>query len=355
MVRTTYRVIVKELKITKPYARIVVMILAGEILTMEKKLQVFVSSTFTDLIEERQAAVESILNAGHIPAGMELFKAGDESQKETIKRWIDESDAYMLILGGRYGSIDKDTGKSYTHWEYDYAGEKGIPRFAIVIDEDALEEKIKEKGSSVMEKENPQKLQDFKREVLGKVSKFFTDVKDIKLYVLESLKEFERDNNLTGWVSGEKLGSYEELLEENHELLKENNRLKRESEKLEERLNKENEINGFSYDEIKKYLNETIIDIPKDIDHKQAGTSVSLKKLFLRNMESFAVGIENRYKMGTSKQVLFYLVAPKLMAFNLVDKIKLPRVKYERMQLSKFGNKFVAMHEMEQLNKKPAK
>ena len=67
---------------------------------MNKKLQVFVSSTYTDLIEERQAAVEAILDAGHIPAGMELFKGG-KSQMETIRKWIDESDVYMLILGGR--------------------------------------------------------------------------------------------------------------------------------------------------------------------------------------------------------------------------------------------------------------
>ena len=38
-----------------------------------KKYQIFVSSTFTDLIAERQSAVEAILKAGHIPAGMELF------------------------------------------------------------------------------------------------------------------------------------------------------------------------------------------------------------------------------------------------------------------------------------------
>jgi CRP-like cAMP-binding protein len=47
---------------------------------------------------ERQAVVEAILKAGHIPAGMELFAAGDESQLETIYRWIDESDVFMLIL-----------------------------------------------------------------------------------------------------------------------------------------------------------------------------------------------------------------------------------------------------------------
>ena len=39
---------------------------------VERKLQVFVSSTYSDLIEERQAAVQAILTAGHIPAGMEL-------------------------------------------------------------------------------------------------------------------------------------------------------------------------------------------------------------------------------------------------------------------------------------------
>jgi len=52
----------------------------------EKKLQVFVSSTYTDLIEERQAAVEAILSSGNIPAGMELFAAGDESQNDSYKK-----------------------------------------------------------------------------------------------------------------------------------------------------------------------------------------------------------------------------------------------------------------------------
>ena len=66
---------------------------------MPKKLQVFVSSTFIDMKDERQAAVEAILQAGHIPAGMELFTAGNKSQWEVIKRWIKESDAFMLVLG----------------------------------------------------------------------------------------------------------------------------------------------------------------------------------------------------------------------------------------------------------------
>lgn len=100
---------------------------------LKKRLQVFVSSTFLDLKKERQAAVSAILSAGHIPAGMELFTAGDQSQMDVIKQWIDESDVFLLILGSRYGSIETKTGKSYTHLEYEYALSHNKPFFACVI------------------------------------------------------------------------------------------------------------------------------------------------------------------------------------------------------------------------------
>ena len=100
---------------------------------MKRRLQVFVSSTFVDLISERQAAVSAILKAGHIPAGMELFTAGDRSQMDTIKQWIDESDVYLLILGGRYGSVEPSSGISYTELEFDYALQQKKPLFAVVV------------------------------------------------------------------------------------------------------------------------------------------------------------------------------------------------------------------------------
>src|SRR5580765_8889615 len=99
----------------------------------QRRLQVFVSSTYSDLIAERQAAVEAILTAGHIPAGMELFTAGDETQMDVIKQWIDASDAFLLILGDRYGSIEPTSGKSYTQIEYEYAVSNQKPLFACVI------------------------------------------------------------------------------------------------------------------------------------------------------------------------------------------------------------------------------
>lgn len=155
---------------------------------MDKKLQVFVSSTYTDLKEERQAAVEAILQAGHIPAGMELFSAGNDSQLQTIYKWIDESDVYMLILGGRYGSVDAKTGKSYTQLEYEYALSKNIPVFSIVLSDIYLTNNISKNGlNNILEQNEPDKYKDFKSLVMSKIVKFVNDTKDIKIGIITSL------------------------------------------------------------------------------------------------------------------------------------------------------------------------
>ena len=168
---------------------------------MNKKLQVFVSSTYTDLIEERQAAVQAILDAGHIPAGMELFKAGNESQLKTIYKWIDESDVYMLILGGRYGSVESMSGKSYTQLEYEYAISKNIPVFAVVLSESFLTNKVNTLGlTNAMEQKAPDKYQAFKAFVMSKIIREVDDCKDIKIEVHAALNEFINDPNITGWT-----------------------------------------------------------------------------------------------------------------------------------------------------------
>ncbi len=93
---------------------------------MEKRYQVFISSTYKDLISERQAIMKAVLDEEDIPAGMELFPAANDSAWELILKVINISDYYVLILGGRYGSID-DTGVSYTEKEYDLALSMEIP------------------------------------------------------------------------------------------------------------------------------------------------------------------------------------------------------------------------------------
>ncbi len=179
------------------------MTFGGRMLT--RKLQVFVSSTFLDLKEDRQAAVQAILSAGHIPAGMELFAAGSESQLQTIYRWIDDCDVYMLLLGGRYGTVESRSGLSYTELEFNYALKAKKPHFSLVLTERALEARIKLHDSSILETENGEKYRDFKTRVGGFTLKNFEDSKDIEIATRDSLKEIERNSKLFGWVSGKEI------------------------------------------------------------------------------------------------------------------------------------------------------
>ena len=223
----------------------------------EKKLQVFVSSTYNDLKEERQAAVEAILSSGNIPAGMELFTAGDETQMIVIKRWIEESDVYLLILGGRYGSIEKNSGKSYTHLEYEYALSINKPLFAVVITDKALDIKAKDSDwRSVIERDNPKLLDEFRNQVLKNLVKFWEDSKDIKLAIHETLNEFSNTRkNLVGWVRGNQSINAGLLAEEIARLTKRNSELE---EKITE--SKVNALyNGVTYQEMANLLKHTNI------------------------------------------------------------------------------------------------
>src|SRR5689334_7610079 len=102
---------------------------------MDKRYQVFVSSTYEDLREERQEVIQALLELDCIPTGMELFPATDEDSWTLIKEFIRQCDYYVVIVAGRYGSINRATGKSYTQMEYEFAVEVGIPALAFLHQE----------------------------------------------------------------------------------------------------------------------------------------------------------------------------------------------------------------------------
>lgn len=103
---------------------------------MERKYQIFISSTYVDLIKEREVVTKQILEDHHFPIGMEMFAPNDKKQWETIKATIDSSDIYLLLVGFRYGSIDPDDKISYTEKEFNYALSKGMPVIAFVKNDD---------------------------------------------------------------------------------------------------------------------------------------------------------------------------------------------------------------------------
>ncbi len=322
---------------------------------MKRKLQVFVSSTFTDLIEERQAAVSAILKAGHIPAGMELFTAADRSQMDIIKNWIDESDVYMLILGGRYGSIEPTTGKSYTELEYDYAVEQGKALFAVVIKEEALEKKVKEHGTDFLERDEPKSLSEFKNKVLSNMSSFFEDVKDIRLCVHESLSDFSANRKLKGWVSADEIIDTHDLAEEIKKLNEENRKLKSDIENKDKKIKSLLNNKDSEFRELAGVLNEIKITIPKTRSKADNDIETNLLNIFVTCKDSFVNGITNDINMKDWENFLFYEVSPILKIHGLMENEKVTGVRYRRYVATELGTKLLAYVEKEQIKKNKEK
>lgn len=318
---------------------------------MNKKLQVFVSSTYTDLIEERQAAVEAILDAGHIPAGMELFKAG-KSQMETIKKWIDESDIYMLILGGRYGSIEEESGLSYTQLEYEYALNKDIPVFAVVLSQSFLTNKINVLGlDKVMESINLGKYQAFKSLVMSKIIRDVNDCKDIKIQVHATLNEFIHSYDLIGWVRNENDVSY--LIKENNALSKENCLLNQQIRILQEQLafKSKEQFGNYSFDELVNIFKNKVFVLPTDSISNTDKNTLDALSFFYFSFNLLTIGIEDCQNAPKESTYIFNNIAPYYIGFNLLEITKLPNSTTQRIQTTKLGSYFYTILESKNMFK----
>lgn len=200
---------------------------------MDKRYQVFVSSTFADLKDERSNVIQTLMEMDCIPAGMELFPALDEEQFEFIKKVIDDSDYYLLIIGGRYGSLSEE-GISYTEMEYDYAISKDIKVIALVhgSPEKLAVEKVE------MDSEAQQKLQTFKQKVTtNRLVKFWDDAKELSGLVALSLPKTIKTYPAIGWVRGNKATDNTELLTQLNDLRQENSKLEKQIQDLQKNQN----------------------------------------------------------------------------------------------------------------------
>lgn len=187
---------------------------------MEKKYQVFVSSTYQDLIEERQKVIEALLGKNCFPVGMEYFPAANDDQFTVIKKLIDRCDYYILIIGGRYGSIEPKLGKSYTQLEFEYAVSKGIPvaSFYHVKPDSLPGNKIEQTDTG------KEKLKSFRKIVQAKLCDSWKEPYELAFKVNKSLDYMFENYPRTGWVNASEISS----AEANKEILI----LKRENENL---------------------------------------------------------------------------------------------------------------------------
>lgn len=189
---------------------------------MDKRYQVFVSSTYADLQQERKKVIQALMEMDCIPSGMELFPAADEEQWIFIKKVIDDCDYYLLIIGGRYGSITED-GISYTEKEFDYAVEKGIKVIALIHgspDDIAF-------GKSEQNPELRKKLQLFRDKVMtGRLVKFWASAEELPGLVALSITKTIKMYPAIGWVRASQVAS-EKILAEINDLRNKNDELQK--------------------------------------------------------------------------------------------------------------------------------
>jgi hypothetical protein len=166
---------------------------------MKKRYQVFVSSTYKDLTEERSTVIQMILNLNHFPAGMEMFPAANEDQWRLIQRVIDESDYYIVVVGGRYGEMDEVSGLSYTEREYDYAVATNTPILGFLH----KEPETIPAGKTDQNDEAREKLTAFRKKVEGLPVKYFTSAAELGGQVAMSLINLVDAQPGIGWVRGD--------------------------------------------------------------------------------------------------------------------------------------------------------
>ncbi len=175
---------------------------------MDKRYQVFVSSTYKDLEEERQEVMHALLELDCIPSGMELFPAANESQWNLIKKVIEDCDYYILIVGGRYGSLSID-GLSYTEMEYRYAIQINKPIIAFIH---------RNPGKIIAEKteqtsEGKEKLTIFRKEVEKRLCKEWETAQELGSVVSRSLIQLIKSTPAIGWVRATELPDRDATIE----------------------------------------------------------------------------------------------------------------------------------------------
>ena len=262
---------------------------------MDKRYQVFISSTYADLKQERSKVIQTIMSLNCIPAGMELFPASNAEQFEFIKRIIDDCDYYVLIVGGRYGSLTKD-GISYTEKEFEYAKQKGLPILAFLhndLDSIPL-------GKSEKDPVKREMLNNFRDKVsTGRLIQFWTNPEELAGKVATSLSLTIMQTPAVGWVRAN-LQSTAEALQQENELRKELATLKNYVSQLE----KEKE-------ETKSLKNMSSLDDIITIRFTHVWWSTSIHQ-----------DVNKNYETPLSWGGLFESIAPRLMDFPNEDRAR---------------------------------
>jgi len=98
-------------------------------------MKVFISSTFKDLAEYRDKAIEVVLRHKCEPLAMEYFGARAEEPKTICDKEIQDCEIFIGIYAHRYGFIPDRETKSITQMEYELAKDLKKPCLCFIVEE----------------------------------------------------------------------------------------------------------------------------------------------------------------------------------------------------------------------------
>ncbi len=173
----------------------------------DKRYQVFVSSTYTDLQEERSVLTQALPALGCLPCGLEVNPVGAAAWT-SIKKLIDESDYYLLLIGSRYGTLSP-SGVSYSHMEYVYAATKQKPILVL------MHEAPESRPAPFQEKtpEGRRQLNDFRNLLMKGFVARWNDARSLDTAVRQYLPQLIKTRPSSGWVRSTGLSSPEQSRE----------------------------------------------------------------------------------------------------------------------------------------------
>jgi nucleoside 2-deoxyribosyltransferase len=152
----------------------------------------FISSTFVDLYEDRNAIADALKSRGLNVNALDIRPASSQSSKKEIQNGIRESDFVILLIGDRFGSILKSmTGnesQSITWWEYTTALKMGKPVIAYFKNVDESDPKSHDDKSDPLYSKKRVQFERFKKQVTNRHNpSFYSDPYDLAEQLDESL------------------------------------------------------------------------------------------------------------------------------------------------------------------------
>lgn len=146
--------------------------------------RIFISSTYEDMLPYREAVSDALTSIEHLPIGMEQFVSTPDRPLDVCLTDVRRCQLYIVLVGMRYGSIDDETGKSFTELEYEEALKNNIPVLAFVINENECPVLPKFVDTGV----SAEKLKHFKDRLDERMTSRFTSVEHLKELVVRSVE-----------------------------------------------------------------------------------------------------------------------------------------------------------------------